>query len=286
MLHFGKVIVKVTGVFGATALDCRGGEAVFLTLPDQTTILIGAGGTGRARSQLAPAKKWDPGENIVSPYLWSRRIKALDVVVVTSVAGNLDGFTSILQNFRVGELWFENPDDVAAIVDEAARRHVALRSVSPGERLRVGGALVEVLAFGEGARASAGTEPLNIRITSSGATVAAAGSTSFIGQQRLLESNGDARSLILTTGRQTLVWAADSNTPGSDLPLAGPDLAEDRPDDDLRIASLATGSRYRVLRTDRDGAVTVEMRGDRLRVSDFRDSTTRAVISRTGEANR
>jgi len=272
-----------SGVFESTALDCRGGEAVFLTLPDQSTILIGAGGTGRARSQPAPAKKWDPGENIVSPYLRSRRIKALDVVVVTSVAGNLDGFVSILQNFRVGELWFQNSDDLAAIVDEAARRHVALRAISPGERLRVGGAVLEVLAPSPAARVSTGTGALDLRVTSSGATVAVAGSTSFTGQQRLLASNGDARTLILATGRQTLVWAADSNIPDRDPPLSGPDLPEDLRDDDLRIASVAIGSRNRVFRTDRDGAIKVEIRGDRLRIAGFREWMTRSLTSRAGE---
>jgi competence protein ComEC len=48
----------------------------------------------------------DVGEAVVSPCLWTRGLKRLDVIALTYAHhDHLDGLRSVLQNFRVGELW-------------------------------------------------------------------------------------------------------------------------------------------------------------------------------------
>jgi len=48
----------------------------------------------------------DPGEEAVSPYLWSRGFQKLDVVALTHAhQDHLGGLQAVLQNFRVGQLW-------------------------------------------------------------------------------------------------------------------------------------------------------------------------------------
>jgi competence protein ComEC len=265
-----------SGAFEVTALDCGGGEAAFLALPDRSTVLIGAGGTGRGRPEFTAAKRWDPGENIVSPYLWSRRIKSLDVVVVTSVAGNVDGFLSILGNFRVGELWFRESDaGLASILEEAGRRGVRIRAMSPGDILRLGATVFEILAPPAPAPGAAvAATPLIIRVTTGDATALVAGSASIHTQQRILESGSKARSLILANGHQTLVWAFGRKVPlAAGIPVAnrGPEAGVR---EDYNLTSLpALGNR--VFATDRDGAITVEMKGGALRIWGFRESALR-----------
>ena len=62
-----------------TALDCGRGEAIFGVLPDGTTVLVDAGGQEHFGPDLG---RWNPGEEIVSPYLWSRGIKKVDIAVL------------------------------------------------------------------------------------------------------------------------------------------------------------------------------------------------------------
>ena len=96
------------GTLQLTALDCGQGEALFLVLPGGTTLLLDAGG-GRARGPGEGAfrgRRWDPGEDIVSPYLWSLGIKKIDVLAFTRARGDdIGGLSSILDNFRVDEFW-------------------------------------------------------------------------------------------------------------------------------------------------------------------------------------
>ena len=66
-----------------TVLDVGQGDSLFLSFPRGRTMLVDGGGeigtfhSGGMRSGL------DVGEDVVSPYLWSRGIKRIDVVALT-----------------------------------------------------------------------------------------------------------------------------------------------------------------------------------------------------------
>ena len=54
----------------------------------------------------------DIGEDVVSPYLWSRAISRLDAVAITHAhADQMGGAAAILANFRPRELWLADPSD-------------------------------------------------------------------------------------------------------------------------------------------------------------------------------
>jgi competence protein ComEC len=66
------------GVLEVTSIDVGEGDSTLLVTPQGRTLLIDAGGPiGPGGSQL------DFGEDVVSPYLWTRGISRLDAVAIT-----------------------------------------------------------------------------------------------------------------------------------------------------------------------------------------------------------
>ncbi|MGH9581969.1 MAG: ComEC/Rec2 family competence protein, partial [Bryobacteraceae bacterium] len=93
------------GMLEVTAIDVSQGDSLFLAFPDGETMLVDAGGfPGMGRMTHKP--KLDVGEDVVSPYLWSRRIHHLDYVVLThGHSDHMGGLPAVLDNFRPNALW-------------------------------------------------------------------------------------------------------------------------------------------------------------------------------------
>jgi len=139
-----------TGMLELTAIDVSQGDSLLLVFPNGETMLIDAGGfPGMGRMVRKP--QLDVGEDVVSPYLWSRRIRRLDYAALThGHSDHMDGLASVLDNFRPHVLWIGAEPETAEwdkVRQHAAADNVRIVSLTRAAApIEIGGATVRVLA--------------------------------------------------------------------------------------------------------------------------------------------
>jgi competence protein ComEC len=277
-----------TGVVEVTALDCDGGDALFIVLPDRKTMLVDAGG-GRSFTSHEGAfhrGRWDPGEDIVSPYLWSRGVKKIDVLVLTDTReGRLSGVAAVVSNFRIGELWraahARAPYGPAyeEVFGEVFQEKIFVRELAAGDSIALGAASALVLwppgasdgvSYGKtsegglAAAASAGEDSLALRISAGGVNLLLPGEMSGQVEQELVRSGVALESQLLKVARH----GAKTSTTDEFLARVSPQVAiiatagtsaRNSPHPETLERLRAAGAA--LFRTDLDGAVTVTWQG-------------------------
>ena len=110
------------GWLEVSGLDVSQGDSLLIVFPRGTTMLVDAGGfPGLERMTHKP--QIDIGEDVVSPYLWWRRIRRLDYVVLThGHSDHMAGLAAVLDNFRPKELWTGAEPNTAGLAGGCATR--------------------------------------------------------------------------------------------------------------------------------------------------------------------
>lgn len=121
-----------------TALDVGQGDAIFVVAPDGHTMLIDAGGpTGRTAS--SSQDNFDIGEEVVSPYIWQRHFRSIDVAVITHAhSDHIGGMSAIIRNFHPRELWLSvipHSPMLNNVLQTANENHVRIRTLRDGNTL-------------------------------------------------------------------------------------------------------------------------------------------------------
>jgi competence protein ComEC len=136
------------GELELTAIDVGQGDSILVVFPDGRTMLIDGGGMpvfGRPqRSNL------DTGEDVVAPYLWERGIRHLDVIAISHAhEDHAGGLPALIADFRPSELWTGATPPGSTwdrVHDAAIRSATAIKPLHAPARFSFGGAEIEVLA--------------------------------------------------------------------------------------------------------------------------------------------
>jgi len=133
------------------AIDVGQGDSLLLITPDGKTMLVDGGGFGG--DPRRSHQEFDIGEEVVSPTLWSRGIRHLDVVALSHAhSDHMGGLPAVLRNFKPDELWVGNNPQSAAyseLLGEAAALRVRLHELRARDELQLGSVRVNVLAPSE-----------------------------------------------------------------------------------------------------------------------------------------
>jgi competence protein ComEC len=145
------------GQLEVTAIDVGQGDSILVVSPLGHAMLIDAGGpTGAAANAEnaagtgANTAAFDVGEEVVSPYLWSRQLRRLDIVALTHAhSDHMGGMPAVLRNFRPRELWVAvdpNSQPYRALLAEAVALGIKVRHLRAGDRVAWDSVAVSVLA--------------------------------------------------------------------------------------------------------------------------------------------
>jgi competence protein ComEC len=256
-----------TGTLEVTAIDVGQGDSILVVLPQGETILVDGGGRlvyGRQRKS-----NLDIGEDVVSPYLWNRGIRRIDVMVATHAhQDHIGGLAALVSNFRPKALWTgANPPP--ELLDTARRLAIPSVRQHPTGPFELSGARIEVLAP---ARDYAAGKPGNndslvLRISYGSRSFLLTGDMERAIEAQLLASGADLHADVLKVGHHgsrtsSIQPFLDAVSPSVALVSAGFENSFGHPHPDV-LARLSA-RHAAILRTDLDGRVTARTDGRRL----------------------
>ena len=269
------------GKLEVTVLDVGQGDSLFVAFPNGRTMLIDGGGQPGSETTGGYRSGMDIGEQVVSPYLWSRGLKRLDVVALTHAHhDHLDGLRAVLDNFHVGELWLGRDEETPAfesLVRQARRHGVPISHEAQGTQFAWAGVKGEILwpADPTPAGEASNDDSLVLRLQDGAVRFLLPGDI----QERV--EDGLVRDHAPVSAQFLKVPHHGSKTSSTEMFLAAvaPQVAvasvgESNP---FGHPAEAIVERYRragvrLLRTDRDGAVTALTDGRQMTVHSFAEN--------------
>jgi competence protein ComEC len=261
-----------------TVLDIGQGDSLFLAFPGGRTMLIDAGGALGSFRAGGMHSGIDVGEEVVSPYLWSRGLKRIDVVALTHAhQDHLGGLAAILNNFRVRELWLgRNSDSGAfqAIVALARERGVRIVHHRQGDTFAWGAVSGKVLwpeDLSEHETAK-NDDSLVIRLTDGSQSILLPGDIERPSERQILSENQSVGAAFLkvahhgskTSSTEAFLCAVH---PAFAAISVGRNNPFGHPSPEVLERLHADG--VRVYRTDLDGAITAATDGRTVTVTTF-----------------
>ena len=193
------------GKLELTAIDVGQGDSLLVSFPGSKLMLIDGGGVLSFGQRAKP--RLDIGEDVVSPYLWTRSIRKLDVVVMTHAHDDhAGGLPAIIENFHPSELWTgaTPPAEIWSEVQQKAHaENVKIVPMRSGRSFDFSGTHIEVLSpppdYVPG-RAPTNNDSLALRITFGRRSFLLTGDMEKPMELRALADNEPLRADVLKVG--------------------------------------------------------------------------------------
>jgi competence protein ComEC len=287
--------VLPAGQLELTVLDVGQGDSLFLSAPGGHAMLIDGGGEAGPLRVGGVKTRFDIGEEVVSPYLWSRGVKRLDVVALTHAhEDHLEGLFAVLENFRVAELWVGH--DVASpayqrLLALARSRGTIIKHLERGDSFTWGelrGAVIWPDTTAE-VRQATNDDSLALRVEYGAQSLLLTGDI-----EKPVERALEAEDVPLSAGFLKVPHHGSSTSSTKEfLGLVHPAFAaisvgENNPFNHPAPAVIerlrAAGAQ--VFRTDRDGAITVTTDGKSEGVTTFMQTAPTAATRLYGSLGR
>ncbi len=285
-------------------LDVGQGDAVLVTFPDGTTLLIDGGGRTTFRANAddeereAGSEAFAPdrrgiGESVVSEYLWWRGLDHIDYLLATHAhADHMDGLNDVLRNFAVRAVFVARTpaanEEYAHLVATAREQAVPLRLLARGDALRFGAATAEVLwppraddsgssssddADASGSRRASGNDDsLVLRLRYGARSFLLTGDLEADGEAALVGARDDLRCALVKVGHHgsrtsSTTAFVDATRPALAIVSVGLDSPFGHPAPE--VVARWQGAGAQMLQTGRRGTITVTTDGQDLRVQTF-----------------
>jgi competence protein ComEC len=261
-----------------TLLDVGQGDALFLAFPDGKTMLLDGGGLAGGSYIRSRRPGIDVGEDVVSPFLWSRGLKRLDVVALTHAhQDHLDGLSAVLRNFQVGELWIGRDIESSAfhaLLRLAGERNIRIVHKKRGDQMQWADVRMSVLwpKDDESKRTAENNDSLVLRLETGRQSLLLTGDIERA-VERTLDDDGDTltANFLKIPHHGSRTSTTEPFFQAVHPQIAAISVGENNPfgHPNADVIDRIESSGTRLYRTDRDGAITILTDGQRMDVQTY-----------------
>ena len=242
-----------------TFLSVGEGDAAVVRFPGSRVMLIDAGGAYRG---------YDYGEQVVAPYLWSRKIMSVDYLVLSHPdLDHFGGFAYIAENFSPREFWAVRTPSadasyavlLATLIRERVRTKLVDNSMPD---VAIGGVTIAALNPNSDNAVTRNNSSMVLRLGFGAMSLLFTGDIEMPAEHTLLARGADLHAVVLKAPHH---GSATSSSPGFvDAVRPAVTVISDGYLNRFHSPSGGVVARYRdvgalVLRTGVDGAVTVDV---------------------------
>lgn len=249
-----------------TLLSVGQGESAFIEFPGGKTMLIDGGGLY--------GSNFDTGERIVAPFLWHKKIDAIDYMVLSHAQrDHMAGLRFIAENFKVKEFWWNGEGDLKGLGRALKKRNTVIREIdSRSEGIDIGGVGVETLNPLPGSGLDQNDNSLVLRLVYGGKSFLFTGDIGEGAEKALYSSRRDISATVLKSPHHGSRYSSssvflDKVAPAIAAISAGRDNPFGFPHKETLDAYASRG--VKVIRTDEAGAIEFTTDGRYLNTSGY-----------------